>query len=294
MKVENLEKFKCFADKEKNMTIEYIDRLNKDGDSCIEYSMIGYNVNAEIRENVTGSFEITGNKPFLYENHEFLHSFYIDSNLTKIVFSLKKGFDAWDYQYKISLELERICFNLITYDNIHTFQPVCILSKMKTTQRQPIFSDNLALSDKLACKVKIKSESFYVEILNKSNSVLNPQKYDLYKSIYACLQCPDIAIQYMALYEILNSLLPIVDKRKTQKDVTTFFLNNKNKYKISFLTSRKKNKGNEDYFTYLRNQIGHPRGLSSEKIKKLGIKEATIKCLLRIINDVICEDCNLQ
>ena len=98
----------------------------------------------------------------------------------------------------------------------------------------------------------------------------------------------------MALYEILNSLLPIVDKRKAQKDVTTFFLNNKNKYKISFLTSRKKNKGNEDYFTYLRNQIGHPWGLSSEKIKKLGIKEATIKCLLRIINDVICEDCNLQ
>lgn len=136
--------------------------------------------------------------------------------------------------------------------------------------------------------------SDYLRVVITQNTVNNPQKYDLYKSIYACLQCPDLAIQYMALYEILNSLLPIVDKRKTQKDVTTFFLNNKNKYKISFLNSRKKNKGNEDCFTYLRNQIGHPRGLSSEKIKKLGIKEATIKCLLRIINDVICEDCNLQ
>ncbi len=276
------------------MIIEHIDSLNEDGDSYIEYSMQGYNVNAEIGENVTGSFEITENKPFLYENHEFLHSFYIDSNFTKIVFSLKKGFDAWDYQDKIALELERICFNLITYDNIHTFQPVCILSKIKTTKRHTIYSDALSVSDKGAFKIKIDSKSFYTEILNKSNSVLNSQKYDLYKTIYDILQCPNFAIQYMALYELLNSLLPIVSKGKTQKDVTTFFLNNKNKYKISFLNSRKKNKGNEDCFTYLRNQIGHPRGLSSEKIKKLGIKEATIKCLLRIINDVICEDCNLQ
>ena len=43
------------------MYLKYIDRLNKDGDSCIEYSMIGYNVNAEIGGNVTGSFEITDN-----------------------------------------------------------------------------------------------------------------------------------------------------------------------------------------------------------------------------------------
>ena len=57
------------------MTIEYIDRLNKDGDSCIEYSMIGYNVNAEIRENVTGSFEITENKPFCMKNINFFIHF---------------------------------------------------------------------------------------------------------------------------------------------------------------------------------------------------------------------------
>ena len=277
------------------MIIEHIDSLNEDGDSYIEYSMQGYNVNAEIGVNVTDSFEITENKPFLYEKHEFLHSFYIDSNLTKIVFSLKKGLDAWDYQYKIALELERICFNLITYDNIHTFQPICILSKIKTTKRHTVYSDALSVSDKGAFKTKIDSKSFYTEILNKSNSVLNSQKYNLYKTIYDILQCPNFAIQYMALYELLNSLLPIVSKRKTQKDVTTFFLKNKEKeYQESFMPSRKKNKGNEDYFTYLRNQIGHPRGLSSEKIKKLGIKEATIKCLLRIINDVICEDCNLQ
>lgn len=281
------------------MIIEHIDSLNEDGDSYIEYSMQGYNVNAEIGVNVTDSFEITENKPFLYEKHEFLHSFYIDSNLTKIVFSLKKGLDAWDYQYKIALELERICFNLITYDNIHTFQPICILSKIKTTRRHTVYSDALSVSDKGAFKTKIDSKSFYTEILNKSNSVLNSQKYNLYKTVYDILQCPNFAIQYMALYELLNSLLPIVSKRKTQKDVTTFFLKNKEKeYQVSFMPSRKKNKGNEDgnedYFTYLRNQIGHPRGLSSEKIKKLGIKEATIKCLLRIINDVICEDCNLQ
>ena len=157
----------------------------------------------------------------------------------------------------------------------------------------------MSVSDKGAFKTKIDSKSFYTEILNKSNSVLNSQKYNLYKTVYDILQCPNFAIQYMALYELLNSLLPIVSKRKTQKDVTTFFLKNKEKeYQVSFMPSRKKNKGNEDgnedYFTYLRNQIGHPGGLSSEKIKKLGIKEATIKCLLRIINDVICEDCNLQ
>lgn len=58
------------------MIIEHIDSLNEDGDSYIEYSMQGYNVNAEIGVNVTDSFEITENKPFLYEKHEFLHSFY--------------------------------------------------------------------------------------------------------------------------------------------------------------------------------------------------------------------------
>ena len=48
------------------MIIEHIDSLNEDGDSYIEYSMQGYNVNAEIGVNVTDSFEITENKPFLY------------------------------------------------------------------------------------------------------------------------------------------------------------------------------------------------------------------------------------
>ena len=60
---------------------------------------------------------------------------------------------------------------------------------------------------------------------------------------------------------------------------------------VSFFKSRRGNGNDEDNYTFLRNKIGHPWGLSADEIKKLGINASLIQSLLSVINDVLCEKC---
>lgn len=203
---------------------------------------------------------------------------------------MKKGLDVLDYFEQIDLELERICFNLIMLDNIHTLQPYCTKSKIGTTKNQTPFEDTIALSEVVTMRTKMECESFYAEIAENKNFLLNSKKYKYYKTIFDILQCPNFVIQYMALYEMLETLLSPKGK-KGQKFVIVFFENNSSRYNYPTKQTRRKNRiFTEDFFTYLRNEIGYPCGLTDKEIKELGVNERTVKSLLSVINDVLCEN----
>lgn len=61
-----------------------VQALVADGDSYIEYSMFGFNIQSSIGENVTDKFEITENKPYIYKKHDFLFSFVIEDILQRL------------------------------------------------------------------------------------------------------------------------------------------------------------------------------------------------------------------
>lgn len=272
------------------MNIEKISQLVTDGDSYIEYNMCGFNALAAVGKDVEFCLEITDNKPYLYKNHEFLYSFCIDDNFKKIVFKLKKGCDAWDYKERINFELERLCINLIMHENMHTFIPICTVYKIVTTRKSTNFEDKILFSDKLKYTIKEDGCAFYKEIAEGKNKVLEPEHYSVYKQIFDILKCPNLALQYMALYDLLKALLSS-SNNKSQKNVTEFFKKNNNRYKVSFEKTRKIGKSNnEDCYTHLRNKIGHPYGLSPNEIQALGVNEGVIKALITIINDIKCEN----
>lgn len=271
------------------MDIEHTDILKTDGDSYVEYKMYGFNVVSVIGESVEDSFQIKDNKPYIYENHPFLHSFCINNEFKRITFWLKAGFDAADCIKEIGLELERICFNLITYKNFHTFQPICVLDKIKTHYFESSFEDKICLKHELKCRTLLPGSSFYGDIVTEKNAMMDKKKYPVYKQIFDILQCPNLVIQYMCLYDLLKEKV-CIGTNKSQKEVVQYFKKKQNRYpELKFFPSRRKNGKDEDNYTFLRNKIGHPWGLSAEEIKKLGISEKLIQSLLTVINDVLCE-----
>lgn len=273
------------------MNIEHTDTLKTDGDSYAVYNMYGFNVISIIGDGVEDCFQLKDNKPYIYENHPFLYSFSINDEFLRITFCLKAGFDAADYIKEIGLELERICFNLITYKNIHTFQPICVLEKIKTHYSKTTFEESICLKHELKCRTLLPSLSFYKDIVTARNAMMDKNQYQVYKQIFDILQCPNLVIQYMSLYDLLKDKV-CNGINKNQKGVVQFFKDNKNRYpEVKFFPSRRKNGNNEDNYTFLRNKIGHPWGLSAKEIKKLGISESLIKSLLSVINDVLCGNC---
>ena len=213
-------------------------------------------------------------------------------DFSEITFWLKAGFDAADHLEKIELELDRICLNLILYDNLHTFKPICELVKIKTLRYETRFEECLCIKDELKYAISVKSDNFYSDIAHGDSAILDKKSRSVYKQIFDIIQCPNLVIQYMALYDLLKDLA-CRGKKKNQQGVVNFFKNNDRYSDVKFLPSRRGNGNSEDNFTFLRNKIGHPWGVSADEIKELGINEYLIKSLLTVINDVLCGKCVL-
>lgn len=265
------------------MDIKQIDNLENGGDNYVVYSMYGFNID---KNNI---FEIKNNQLYFYKKHDFLYAFKIYNDFKKIIFYLKNAFAPYEYYDKISLELERICFNLILYDDLSIDQLICILDHIAPKVKDIRFQDKLVLHEKICSKISIESNKFYKNIVEYQNDILNEQNYKIYRQIFDILQCKNLAVQYTSLYDLLKEQI-CKGKKQKQREVIKFFLNNKEKYPfVVFEKSRGCANLEEDYFTFLRNKIAHPWGLNSFDIQTLEISGTTIKYLLRIINDLICK-----
>ena len=63
---------------------------------------------------------------------------------------MKEGLEANEYLEEISNELEKICFNIITYSDVPTYQPICELKMLTNASGQEIqLHDKLILREEL-------------------------------------------------------------------------------------------------------------------------------------------------
>lgn len=235
------------------------------------------------------TYQLADNRPFIFQNHEFLHSFQIDDSFEHITFYLKPGYNPTEYRNEISNELETICFNIIAHTDIATDQPICFLEDITDETGQSInkqLHDQMRVTDSIELIKTFQADAIYRIITSTNVDMSNHSS--LYKELFYILHNPHKVIQFMGLYDIMADMIhsPI-----QQNKVHDFFGKNKKRYEfVEFLPSRKDPSKKEDCFTHLRNAIAHSKQVGIAEYVKIAenISEGSIKQLLTIINDLIC------
>lgn len=250
----------------------------------IVYNMHGFNVISS-NENIKRKCNITNNSGYIYPNHKFLSGFYINDTFTEITLEMKEGLEGKDYLGEISNELEKICFNIIAYSDVPTYQPICELKMMTNASGQEIqLHDKLILREELRISTSQEAGDFYNSIMSH-NTEINDKTKAKYKELFYILHNPHRVMQYVGLYDILMALVS-----SEQKYVHQFLAKNRDKYEfIEFVPSNKNDKKNEDILTHIRNNIAHSREAGIDNFMKTSemISEREISFLLRLINDIL-------
>lgn len=260
--------------------------------SYAKYLMYGFNhKNNTECDGKQYEYTLSDNEPYIYSNHDFLDKVVIDKNITSITFYLKPGLSCKEYINKIHIELEQICFNLIVHSELPINCPVCCLELTTDefgNEIQLEINERVALYDKLIMFKDISTQSLYNAAFNH---VTNFNKHEsIYKKIFWILHSPHKVIQFLGLYDLMATLIhdPI-----SQKKVHDYFGKNKNKYPfIEFKKSRKDPKKMEDSLTYLRNEIAHSEQMDIKEYLNVSekISHTHIQYLLKVINDIICDE----
>lgn len=267
--------------------------------SYIRYAMQGFN-RQHLKCDNQWEITLTDDQEYKYENHPFLHSVFIDEHLTSITFKLKEGLRLEDYAPEISLELEKITFNIISrVPNLPIDKPLCILEAAMDYDGQQYtcqLRDYLTLHDEIYISATQVAQPIYE--MGLSHQVAMRDNKGKYQEIFCLLQCSDRVIQFLGLYDIMSDLISkryVTACKGTQEKVHDFFGKNRKQYPfIQFYESSKANKKNEDSFTHLRNEIAHSMQIGVEEFleKSQGITFECIQKLLIVINSLLCETPN--
>lgn len=248
--------------------------------TIVVFTMIGFNSKSR---NIT----LTENNKYNYSDNSLFKSVYINDNLSEITFELQPNKTFEEHDEEIYIELERICFNLILCPKIRITQPYYKLKYIKPDSNVK-FNDTISFKEDLCLNISLHAASIYKQALESSNAVHN-YGY-IYKEIFLILKNPIKAIQFLALYDIMQDLI-CGNSEQPQKILHDFFGKNKNKYPfISFKPSIKHPSKMQDSFTHLRNSLAHSRDLGAEEYLKIAnnICEQDIKNILTVINDYLC------
>lgn len=257
--------------------------------SKIVYNMHGFNVISS-NGNTKRKYNIINNSGYIYPNHKFLRGFYINDTFTEITLEMKEGLEANEYLAEISNELEKICFNIITYSDVHTYQPICELKMLTNASGQEIqLHDKLILREELRMLTSQEAGDFYNSIMSY-NTEINDKTKTKYRELFYILHNPHRVMQYVGLYDILMALVSPENKRSEQKYVHQFLAKNRDQYEfIEFVPSNRNDKENEDILTHIRNNIAHSREAGIDNFMKTSemISEREVSFLLRLINDIL-------
>jgi len=258
--------------------------------SYVKYSMHGFNRKHKVKLNENHyEYTISDNCPYVYKNHLFLDSVYINEQITEITFYLQSEKSYKNYINEISNELERICFNLIAHSELPILQPYCLFEIGINEDGSEIhLNDKLNLREECFIFKNIPAESIYDSGLGHQTDF---EKHGVtYKELFWILHSPHKVIQFMGLYDIMAQLIssPI-----SQKKIHDYFGKNKSRYPfIRFLPSRSNAEKMEDSLTYLRNAIAHSKQLGVYEFLYTSetISDTYIKYLLIVINDLLCDE----
>lgn len=263
----------------------------------VQYHMYGFNKQLP-KSNHEWAMTLTDVKPYLYENHPFLHSVSINEHITSITFELKEGFSCLDHIKEIGHELERITFNIISrYPNLPINKPVCYIEAAIHNGEdltEGRLYEQLFMREDVFCMKQEPIDRLYEMALN--NDVAVKEKTEKYKELFCILQCSDRVIQFLGLYDVMSDLISKLYKTQhkgTQDKVHDFFGKNRSRYpNVKFYESNKDNKKKEDSYTYLRNEIAHSMQVGVGKFLEVsqGITFECIQDILVVINDLLCEN----
>lgn len=252
------------------------------------YTMHGFNVSLT-DTSCKRKVSLKNNYEYVYKDHEFLETVYIDDDFKRITFKMHSGKEAKHYINKISDELERICFNIIAYSDVETYQPICYLEMITNEDGTNVeINDRISLRDNIRLDINMETSDFYDLIMNK-NTPLSDNKA-VYKEIFYILHNPHTVIQFIALYDVLLDLICPMNKKNKQKYVSNFFGKNKKRYSfITFYESNENPEKKEDTFTHLRNNIAHSKlaGIEAFSNTANSITNRHIACMLQVINDIV-------
>ena len=272
----------------------------------VQYSLWGFNRCHKDRRGGT-EWEITlqDNHEYIYQNHRFLRSVFIDDHLTSVTFYLRPGCKCEKHLKGIEREMEKIRFNILSrIPNLPVTFPICCRTAIVDENgqnlvvkldEQAIFSDN-----ELSVFRPIPANTVYDLAVNSKNALQNSEAH--YRELFYILQSPHNVIQFIGLYDIMADLIikrtKATSKEKPQNRVRDFFVKNRKHYNVfvkffySYVPYKNgpKKRIKEDYFTKIRNQIAHSKDRGIKNFIKVSesISFDDIQKLLIIINDLLC------
>lgn len=250
----------------------------------VTYTMEGFTVKQR-KEGFSRRLKITDNKPYEFNNHSFLESFYINDNFTEITFNFKEGLEPKEYLNGVSDILETICFNIITYPEIQTTCPLCRLKMINGEKIQ--LNDYMSLTDSIQTIETEDASTFYEKIVSKDIKLAENKA--AYKELFYVLHNPNKVVQFIGLYDVLADLVKHGDTF-AQSQMHDFFGRNKARYPfITFSEKAENSRGNEDSFTKLRNDIAHSKRVGIEAYLEIAenISYKTIQQILLVISDIL-------
>ena len=250
----------------------------------VKFRMEGFN-----KSDSGKTYKIERDLEFDYKEHTCLKKVVINTSFDEITFFLKDEKKYNQYKQEISCELERICFNIIAYSEIHTFTPICYLNVVVDCEGNDItatINDSFRLRECMMMDIKCDPKELENKIfITESNF---DKQLASYKELFWILHNPNLVIQFLGLYDLMSGL---ISDERAQKHVHTYFRINKDNYpNVKFEISNKDNKTEEDCFTHLRNVIAHSKQAGINEFVKTAalINECHIKQLLQVINDLLC------
>lgn len=256
--------------------------------SKVLYEMYGFN-----KDYFSGSCRkkiiIDSDIEFNYRFHPFLKEVHISKEITCIEFVLQEGKEAKNYMKEIEDELERICFNIIAHTEIPTLQPICERKQIINCDGTSIvIEDGISFHDDITVCKKYQADDLAKTIMEIETPI--SEKKAEYKELFFVLHNPHRAIQFIALYDILQGKICNDDEREKQIKVTNFFGKNRELYPfIYFVPRRDRPDKNEDMFTHLRNSIAHSKQAGIDEFLDTTdmISDEIISRLLLVISDII-------
>lgn len=252
------------------------------------YKMYGFNKDY-LRGSCKKKIIIDSNIMWKYPNHPFLQEVIIAKELTYMEFILIEGKEAKDYLSEISDELERICFNIIVYTEIPTLQPFCERAQIINADGTVMMlDDRLNIHDELTICNNYCADNLANTIMTIETPI--SAKKAEYKELFFILHNPHRAIQFIALYDILQGKICDAGERQRQEKVTNFFGKNRLRYPFVTFVPRNDNPDkNEDMFTHLRNNIAHSKQAGIKEFLETTehISDEVVSYLLAVVSDII-------
>ena len=253
-------------------------------EASVTYTMKGFGIKPQ-KGQITKGMKISNNEPYIFDAHPFLHSFFINDSFSEITFYFKEGLNPKDYIKELGDELEAICFNIITRTEIQTFCPVCTIKMINGEEIN--LNDYMSFSESLQIIESEEASSFYGKLVG-SDLKLSENKA-AYKELFYILHNPNRVVQFIGLYDVLARLVQHGDAF-SQSQMHDFFGRNKERYPfITFTTKTENERGHEDSFTKLRNDIAHSKRVGIEEYLKIAdnIPYQTIQQILLVISDIL-------